>query len=89
MPRPARSREIYGTLLLVAVLFVVVPWLMFIYEASTGVTVATRYRLGENATPKDLASSRRMAIGATCFFGPVAVLLYVMWRERKPTERDP
>ncbi len=89
MPRSARSRETYGKLLMIAVVFVVVPWLMFLYEASTGLTVASKYRLGENSTPQHLASTRRLAIGVSCFFVPVAVLLYAMWRERAPTEPDP
>jgi hypothetical protein len=68
---------------MVATLFVVIPWLMYAYEASTGLTVAPKYRIGEMSNPQHLASTRRTAIGATIFAGPIAIWAFLATRERK------
>jgi len=76
------KRDFKRTLLMVATLFVVVPWLMYAYEASTGLTVAPKYRLGEMSNPQHLAATRRTAIAATIFAGPIAIWAFLATREK-------
>ena len=69
----ARSaRDFYNSLLLVAITIIVVPWAAFAWEASTGLTVATRRSLGQNSSAEHVSSTRRAAIAATIFAAPVA-----------------
>ena len=83
MARSARSKEVYGRILLIAVTIIVMLWISFLWEASTGLTIASRRSLGENSTPKHLAATRRLAIGVTCFFGPIALWCFLVTREKE------
>ena len=76
------KRDTLRTLLMVAILFVVVPWLMYAYEASTGLTVAPKYRIGEMSNPQHLAATRTKAVAATIFAGPIAIWCFLATRNR-------
>ena len=67
-----KLRELYGKILMIAILFIVVPWIMVIWTATTGLTVATRSARGRIATEEDRTRSRHVAVLATVFAAPVA-----------------
>ena len=77
------KRETIRKILMVATIFVVVPWLMYAYEASTGLTVAPKYGIGEMSNPQHLAATRRTAIATTIFVGPIAIWCFLASREKK------
>lgn len=78
-----RSKDFFGRLLWIAATFIIVLWLVFAWEASTGLTIASRRSLGDISTPAHLTSTRRMAIGWTIFWTPIAVWCFLVTRERK------
>jgi hypothetical protein len=67
-----RSNDLYGSITMVALIIIAAVWVGYVWEATTGVTVASRRHLGHNSTPEHLASTRRTAIGTTVVFGVVA-----------------
>ena len=69
-------------LLIIAVTCIIIPWISYVYESATGLTMATRRSLGEISSPQHLASTRRRAIGFTIFFGPVAGWCWLALRRR-------
>ncbi|MEA2492073.1 MAG: hypothetical protein QOH21_3865 [Acidobacteriota bacterium] len=81
------SKTRWDTAVLVAVCFVVLPWLMVGWVASTGTTVTTSSRQGRNATDDDLYRYRKTAMGTTIFVTPVAVILIVL-RGRQARKRE-
>ena len=67
-----KRKELYGTILMIAILFMVVPWIMVAWTETTGLTWARRYRYGRIATEEDRTSSRHAAVLATVIAAPVA-----------------
>jgi hypothetical protein len=65
---------------ILALLLIAAFWAAFVWEATTGVTVAGRRNLGRNSSPQHLASTRRNAITGTFVFGAVAVGCYLVRR---------
>ena len=72
MKGPARSKEFFNNLLMVAIILIVAPWAAYVWEASTGLTMASRRSLGQNSTAQHLDSTRRKAIGFTILGLPIA-----------------
>ena len=68
-----KQKELYGKILMIAILFIVVPWIMFVWTATTGLTVATRYSRGRIATEADRTRSRHAAVLSTVIAAPVAL----------------
>ena len=82
MKDPARSREFFNNLLMVTVILIVAPWAAYIWEASTGLTTASRRSLGQNSTAQHLASTRRKAIAVTVLGIPVVAWCLLNRREK-------
>lgn len=69
----AKRREVYGKVLMIAILFMVVPWIPAVWTATTGLTWAGRYsRGGRIATEEDRTRSRHVAVLSTVIAAPVA-----------------
>jgi Mn2+/Fe2+ NRAMP family transporter len=82
--RDARvSKQRWDTALMVAVCFVLIPWLMLAWVAGTGTTYTSSSRQGRNATEDDFYRYRKTAMATTIFVTPVAVFLFVARRRRQ------
>jgi heme/copper-type cytochrome/quinol oxidase subunit 2 len=76
-----KRKELYGKLLMIAILFMVVPWIMVVWTAMTGLTWAGRYSPGRIANEEDRTHSRHVAVLATVIAAPVAFWAAMKRRE--------
>ncbi len=60
---------------------VILMWVAFIWERSTGLTFATRSRIGSVSTPARLAETRQRTVATTIFAFPVIVWAGLKMRE--------
>ena len=68
-----KQKVLYGKVLMIAILFMVVPWIIVVWTETTGLTWAGRYsRGGRIATEKDRTRSRHVALLSTVIAAPVA-----------------
>jgi hypothetical protein len=77
----AKKRELWSTVLMVAALLIVVPWMNYFWERTTGVTVAARFTIGKDSGAASLSSAFNKAVGATVVALPFALLSLTKRRE--------
>jgi len=70
----AKRRESWSIVLMVAVLLLVVPWMNYFWERTTGVTVAGRFTTGRNSSEASLSSAFNTAFGASVIAIPFILL---------------
>ncbi|MFA6954651.1 MAG: hypothetical protein WC538_02120 [Thermoanaerobaculia bacterium] len=70
----AKRRGFWSNVLMVAVLLIVVPWMNYAWERTTGVTVAGRFTTGKNSSAASLSSAFNKAFGATVVALPFVLL---------------
>ncbi len=75
-------QDIGDRLAFAAAFLVVLMWISYAWERSTGLTWASRGHPGRISTPAHLATTRRTAIGVTAICGPLAVLYFVALRPK-------
>ena len=61
---------------------VVLLWIAFAWESSTGLTFASRNSPGRNSTPTHLAETKRIATGATLLCLPLAAVYFLFLRPK-------
>jgi hypothetical protein len=66
-----------------AAALVVLMWIAYAWEASTGLTFASRNTPGKMSTADHLAKSRRTATGITILCLPPAVVYFAFLRPRE------
>ena len=62
---------------------VVLMWIAYVWEASTGLTFASRHQTGQISTADHLAKTRRTAVGITILCLPPAVVYFAFLRPRE------
>ena len=67
-----KRKELYGKILMIAILFMVVPWIMVVWTETTGLTWAGKYTPGRIAAEDDRTRSRHVALLSTVIAAPVA-----------------
>jgi len=76
-----KRKELYGKILMIAILFMVVPWIMVVWTETTGLTWAGKYTPGRIATEKDRTRSRHVAVLSTVIAAPVVFWAAIKRRE--------
>jgi len=70
----AKRRELWSKVLMVALLLIAVPWMMYFWERTTGVTAAGRFTIGKNSSAASLSSAFNRAFGTTVVALPFVLL---------------
>ena len=73
-------REGFDGLAFAGIILVLLFWVAYAWEASTGLTFATRRSPGKNSSAAHLAESRRTAIAATLIVTPLVVVYFGVLR---------
>ena len=81
-----RSKDFWGTMLMLVIVVLVFFWGSFWWESATGVTVAPKYGIGRNAGPQHIESSRRKAVAATIICSIVGGFCWVARRSQDRRE---
>lgn len=78
-----RWRDVWDQLIGALAGLVLLVWIAYFWERSTGLTWATRRAPGTISTAAHLVRTRNTAIGVTAFCGPLALVYFTVLRRKK------
>lgn len=73
-------REFFDRLAIAALALAVLVWIAYGWEATTGLTWATRHAPGRMSTADSLVQAKRTAIGVTAVALPLGLMYFVLFR---------